>query len=163
MRYILFFLVIFIFSATAFSQTGTNQPAAKLTGAIKGMIRTADGYPAESVSVAIKGTAMVTLSDKTGNLEIKMIKPGIYILLASFAGHTARELRVEVKTNETTIVPEVVLNENTLELKEVVISGNRFNKGGEYVAKMPLKNMENPSGVQHHFLRDIQIAGYYQL
>jgi iron complex outermembrane receptor protein len=63
--------------------------------------------------------------------------------VASFAGLTTKEVSIEVKSNETVMAPDVVLNENTMQLNEVVVSANR-SRGGEYVAKMPLKNLENP-------------------
>jgi len=50
---------------------------------------------------------------------------------------------VEVKSNEATTAQDVVLNEDTRQLNEVVVLAGRT-RGGDYVAKMPLKNLENP-------------------
>ena len=141
----------------------TSIAAYSQTGSIKGTIRTSDGYPAESVSISLKGTAVVTVSDKTGAYEIKKIRPGAYLLVASFTGLGAKEVRVEVRNNETTLVPEVILKENALELNEVVVSANRNNKASEFVSKMPLKDLENPqvySVVSSELMKQQVITSY---
>ncbi len=114
------------------------------TGNLKGTIKTSDGYPAESVIIALKKTSFFTASEKNGDYEIKKINPGTYTLVASFAGLETKEITVEVKNNETTDVPEIVLKENAKQLSEVVVSSRNLNKENTIIAKMPLKNLENP-------------------
>ncbi len=133
MRTTLLCLFLF-FSITAFAQTGS----------ITGRITTSDGYPAESVSIALKGTAVVTPSDKSGKYILRKIRTGRYILVASFTGLEPTEIKIEVRAGETTTVPQIILRENARQLKEVVISTNRRRSESEYVAKLPLKDMENP-------------------
>jgi iron complex outermembrane receptor protein len=175
-RYI-FLLLLTLSAAAAFSQTDNltattdkiNVAAAGApadptggTGDIKGVIRTSDGNPAESVSIGIKGTSVVTVSDKDGKYEIKKVKPGAYTLVVSFAGLASKEVKIGVRSNETVTAPEVTLDENSKQLNEVVVSANR-NKGGEYVAKMPLKYMENPqvySSVSAEILKQQIVTSY---
>ncbi|WP_245975112.1 TonB-dependent receptor [Deminuibacter soli] len=135
MRQAILLLFLLLSGIYAWAQTSA--------GTIKGVIRTSDGHPAESVTIGIKGGGMVTSSDKDGKYEFKKVKPGVHTLVATFTGLVTKEVRVEVKSNETTYAPDVLLNENTSQLNEVVVSANR-NRSGEFVAKMPLKNLENP-------------------
>jgi iron complex outermembrane receptor protein len=137
----------------AFSQTGT----------IKGTIKTSDGYPAESVTITLKGTAVATASEKSGGFELKKVRPGKYTLIASFTGLEPTEMDIEVLTGNTTTVPERLLKENAQQLNEVVISSNRKKKESEYVAKMPLKDLENPqvyNVVSSEILKQQAITSY---
>jgi iron complex outermembrane recepter protein len=117
------------------------------TGSIKGVIKTSDGKPAEFINIGIKGTSKGTATNNKGEYEIKNIESGSYTLITSFVGLQPKEQVVEVKANEETIVPEIVLNEDQKLLNEVVINANtnKFaKKGSDYIARMPLKNIENP-------------------
>lgn len=121
-------------SITAFAQTGN----------IKGSIKTSDRYPAEAVIIGLKKTTFSVTSEKDGTYEIKKVNPGTYTLVASLAGLETKEMAVEVKGNETTTIPEIVLKENAKELSEVVVSTRNMNRENTVIAKMPLKNLENP-------------------
>jgi len=109
-----------LFSINLFAQTGK----------IKGTIKTADGQPAEFVKVELAGTAKSSVADKNGTYEIIDIDPGTYTLRTSFMGLEKKEFTLDVKADETTIVPEIILKENSHELNEVVISANKnkYNK-----------------------------------
>ena len=155
MRYILLLLLI-VSGVAAIAQKSSP------TGEIKGVIRTSDGHPAESVSIGIKGTSIVTASDKDGKYEIKRIKAGNYTLIISFTGLATKEVGIQVKSNETTTAPEVALDESTKQLNEVVVSASRT-RGGDIVAKMPLKNLENPqvyATVSSEILKQQVISNY---
>lgn len=124
-----------LISSATFAQTGT----------IKGAIKTSDGVPAEFVNIGLKGTTQGTTANSKGEYEIKKVNPGTHILIASFIGLETKEISVEVKANETTSVPEIVLKETVSELKEVVVTaqGKKQRDASEYVSKIPLKNIEN--------------------
>jgi iron complex outermembrane receptor protein len=83
-----------------------------------------------------------------GAFEIRNVERGIYTLVASFVGLQAKEQQVEVTSGETVTVPEIFLSESAYELNEVVVSDFKSNpfgrKQSEFVAKLPLKNIENP-------------------
>lgn len=113
------------------------------TGNISGAIKTSDGKVAQSVSITLKGTGKGTSTDKAGSYEIKNIESGWYTLIASLIGLEKQEQRVEVKSGETMVI-NFVLKENSAQLHEVIISAINANKQDAIVAKMPLKNLENP-------------------
>ena len=113
------------------------------TGNINGSVKTSDGKPAELVSITIKGTNKAVSTDKSGSYQLKNIKPGVQTLVATFVGLQNQEQTVEVKSNETTTI-NFVLKENSAELQEVIVSSRGTNKVNTAVAKLPLKNLENP-------------------
>ncbi|OAB26217.1 CarboxypepD_reg-like domain-containing protein [Flavobacterium fryxellicola] len=126
-----------LISLNSFAQTGT----------IKGTIKTSDGSPAELVTVALKGTTKGTTANSKGAYELRKVSPGNYTIIALLVGLETREINVEVKANETTIAPVIILNQNSQQLKEVVVSSNGIKfttKKSDYVARMPLENIENP-------------------
>jgi iron complex outermembrane receptor protein len=123
-----------VLHAAVFAQSGT----------IKGTIKTSDGNAAEFVNVNLKGTQIFAIANGKGEYEFKKIKPGSYILVASFTGLETTELAIDVKAGDTTVVPGIVLKENLKQLKEVVVTTQRRQRdASEYVSKMPLKNVEN--------------------
>lgn len=113
------------------------------TGTITGSVKTADGSPAESVSIAIQGSSKGALTDQKGNYQLRNVKVGQYLLIASLIGLEKQEQHVEVKQGEKLTI-NFVLKENTAQLNEVTISARNSNKVNTIVAKMPLKKLENP-------------------
>jgi iron complex outermembrane receptor protein len=113
------------------------------TATITGSVKTADGKPADLVSIAVKGTNKATLTDGNGHYQIKRVTPGSHTVVASFIGLEQKEQTMETRSGETLIV-NFILNENSTQLQEVKISTKRSNKVNAIVAKMPLKNLENP-------------------
>jgi iron complex outermembrane receptor protein len=92
------------------------------TGAIKGKIKTADGSPAEFINIMLKGTSKGGTTNSRGEFEVKNVNPGLYILVTSFIGLDSKEQPVEVKSGETILLAEIILNENTQQLNEVVVT-----------------------------------------
>ena len=110
---------------------------------IKGAIKTSDGKPAESVSVTLKGSNKGTVANRQGHYEIRNIIPGNYIVTTSYVGLETKETAVKLLPGETLTV-DFELRETENQLREVIISSNRIKTSSAYVAKMPLKNLENP-------------------
>lgn len=117
--------------------------ASAQNGSIKGTISTSDGKAAELVTVTLKGTGKVTVANRQGHYEIKNIAPGSYIVSTSYVGLETKETAVQVSPGATATV-DFVLFETEKQLREVIISSNRIKTSSQYVAKMPLKNLENP-------------------
>jgi iron complex outermembrane receptor protein len=136
-KYLLFFFLLISTSLWAQNK-----------GSVQGKVKSSDGQPASHVNVILKGTNKGAIANNKGEYEIKNVDPGNYTLLVSFIGLETKEYSIEVKAGETTAVPEVVLNENSQQLDEIVVSGYKTNefdrKQSDYVAKLPLKNIENP-------------------
>lgn len=115
-------------------------------GNIKGRVTTADGKPAASVTVTLKGTKKMTLTEENGTFSLHHVKAGNYELEVSQIGYETLEQPVQVDDNKITAV-SIQLKISSRELQEVVITSlrNRFGAtSSDYVSKMSLKNMENP-------------------
>jgi iron complex outermembrane receptor protein len=126
-------VIIFFLSVSAsFAQTGS----------ISGSVKTADGQPADLVSIAIKGTAKGSLTNKNGIYLIRNIQAGSRTVVATFIGLEKQEQTVVIKPGDTTVV-NFVLKENSSQLQEVIVSTKKSKKLNTIVAKMPLKNLEN--------------------
>ncbi len=120
-------------------------------GTLKGTIRTSDGAAAEYVSVGLKGTTRGAVADKKGSYEIKNVAKGNYTLVVSFVGLETKEVAVEVKADQLTQVPEIILRENAQLLREVVISAN-INRYSTTVPSATLRLntplLETPQNIQ---------------
>ncbi|MDO7851024.1 TonB-dependent receptor [Hymenobacter convexus] len=105
------------------------------------------GQPAIGASVVVTGTGAGASTDANGNFEIGNVAPGTHTLTVRLVGHTTQERRVTVPSG-LPITQNFTLTENSEELNEVTVQGDRANKfvrrSSEYVAKMPLRNLENP-------------------
>jgi len=131
------------------------------TGKIKGIITTSDGELAVGVNIILKNSKYGTVSNDEGAFEFNRVKPNTYTLQISLTGYETIEQEVIAAENETTAV-NVQLKVSNKELKEVVINSKKsiLSKKTDYVARMPLKNLENPQvySVIHKELLMEQIA-----
>lgn len=112
---------------------------------ISGTIQTSDGKPAPFVSVQL-GENRYTQTDSKGYYQIGQINPGQYLLKVSLVGMWVQQKRIEIQDAEP-YVANFVLEKNEQQLQEVVVNSayNKFSqKETDYVARMPLKNLENP-------------------
>ncbi len=121
--------------------------AQQKTGSISGTVKTADGKPAEFVNITLTNTPKGTAVNGQGNYRIGNITPGTYTLEASLAGLATQTRTVTVTAGQTQQV-DLILTESDRQLQEVVVSAGKNNqyatKGSEDVAKLSLKNLENP-------------------
>ncbi|MFB2120680.1 TonB-dependent siderophore receptor [Parapedobacter sp. 2B3] len=113
------------------------------TGTIQGSITTFDGSAAESVNVRIKGTNRGATVDRMGNYQINNVPAGRVTVMASFIGLETQERHVTVVGGEAVAV-NFVLAESAAQLREVIVSSQRPANKPTNVAKIPLKNLENP-------------------
>lgn len=120
---------------------------AQSTGNIRGRVTNSNGGAVESVSVGLQGQAAGDITDEQGRFTIRQVVPGTYTLVVSAVGLKTEQQTVTVTAGQTTSA-NFSLAESAAELREVVVSGNRTNKFSRTnsvdVAKMPLKNVENP-------------------
>jgi hypothetical protein len=56
---------------------------------------------------------------------ITNIQPGRYTLITSFVGFVSAEQSIDIVAGETISAPEITLHENTNQLKEIVVTGER--------------------------------------
>ncbi|WP_278022363.1 TonB-dependent receptor [Flavobacterium ginsengisoli] len=114
-------------------------------GKIKGTITTSDGDVAAGVNIILKNTKYGTVSNDDGTFDFNKVKANSYTLQVSLTGYETLETEITVTENETSTV-NLQLKVSNKELKEVVISSPKsiMSKKTDYVARMPLKNLENP-------------------
>lgn len=115
-------------------------------GSVNGSITLSDNTPAENISIVLKGTVFSAVTNAKGQYEIKNVKPGSYTLRAAAVGIKSVEQGITVIAGQTETV-NITLSESQEELNEVIINGgaNKFSRSSSnVVAKMPLKDIENP-------------------
>lgn len=116
-------------------------------GLLTGKVTMVDGEPLTSISVSLLGTDRQTLTDDAGIYKFGNLNAGQYTIKLQILGSKEVRLPVEVKAGENTQLDYQLTKENIMAIQEVVImkNTNRFSKKESvYVARLPLKNMENP-------------------
>lgn len=116
-------------------------------GSLTGKVTMVDGEPLTSISVSLLGTDRQTLTDDVGIYKFGNLNAGQYTIKLQILGSKEVRLLVEVKAGENTQLDYQLTKENIMAIQEVVImkNTNRFSKKESvYVARLPLKNMENP-------------------
>ncbi len=120
-------------------------------GALKGVVRTSDGNPAPFVKVSLKRLNKGDVSKDDGTYRIGNITPGEYEAVAYLNGLNKVVQKVTISANETT-EHDFKLEESMKTYEEVVVQGvyrNRYHRSqNNTVAKMPLKQIENPQVYQ---------------
>ncbi|MCF6402537.1 TonB-dependent receptor [Chitinophaga filiformis] len=115
-------------------------------GIIRGTVTTTDGKPADQVTVRLKNTKKTTVTDENGVFVLSNVKPGTYTLQVTLVGYGSKEETVTVSSDKTVQVA-ISLSLSDIQLKEVEVNTGRSKfakKESEYVARLPLKNLENP-------------------
>jgi iron complex outermembrane receptor protein len=114
-------------------------------GKIKGTITTSDGDPAAGVNVILKNSKYGTVTNDDGTFDLNRVRTNTYTLQVSLTGYETTEQEVVVTESETTVL-HLQLKVSNKELHEVVVNGKKsiLSKKTDYVARMPLKNLENP-------------------
>jgi iron complex outermembrane receptor protein len=124
MKTITLFMMMTVFAF----QLAAQQPA----GAVSGKVTTADGKPAEFVTVLLKGTSKGAVTDSNGNYQVTNVKAGTYILEASIVGLKPQTKKLTIKESES-IAADFTLEENISQLQTVLVTANP----GKYVTDYP--------------------------
>lgn len=113
---------------------------------IQGQITTSDGTPAVYTTVKLSD-GRNTRVDKEGRYIFTDIAPGSYQITVSFVGLPDQEQTLSVVADESAIV-NFTLSADKQTLDEILIIGQKYTitskKESDYVARLPLKNLENP-------------------
>ncbi|NLR60299.1 TonB-dependent receptor [Chitinophaga polysaccharea] len=134
-------------------------------GHIKGLVTTSDNKPAPGVVVVLKGSKKTTITDDDGAYLLRNITPGQYTIQVSLTGYETSSQSVTVEKDKT-ITINLHLNISEKNLNEVEITGtrNKYTKSNsDYVAKLPLKNIENPqvySVISADLLKDQVVSSF---
>lgn len=152
-----------LFAIILFSNVINAQPFNEAnTGTVKGIIVTSDGKPASLITVQIINTNWGSATDDKGEYTIRNVKPGTWILRVSAIGTIEQTKQFSISANET-VQLDFTLNENAQQLQDVVVTTRNVNKETNTVAKMPLKNLENPqvyNVVSAELLKQQAISNY---
>ena len=109
-----FLLVCFLIARNTIAQTAS----------LRGSVRDANGLPMAGASVILDGTKKGTVSDASGNYELK-VSPGTYTIIVSYVG-------VVTQRKQITVAPGAVSEnnfdmQNSGDLNRVVVVGSRSN------------------------------------
>ncbi|MEA5257631.1 TonB-dependent receptor [Arcicella aquatica] len=138
MKYLLLFALFLA------SLTGTF---AQNTGSVAGRIISVDSIPLELVSVSIKQLNKATLTNVDGQYQFANVASGNYTVTIQMLGLAEKNIAIQVKAGETATLNYQLTEENIHALQEVTVVGsaNKFShKESVYIARLPLKNLENP-------------------
>lgn len=116
------------------------------SGTIKGQVTTSDNKPASFVHVVLKGTRKNVITEDNGSFLLSKVVPGTYQLEVYLVGYETLYQQVVVEKDKITAVA-VQLTVSNIQLEEVTVTNarNKFaDKTSEQVARMPLRNLENP-------------------
>jgi iron complex outermembrane receptor protein len=112
---------------------------------LSGTIVLSDNSPAENISIGLKGTNYVAVTNAQGSYDIKNVKPGTYVIRVSAVGiATVEETLVLAQGEKAT--KNFTLSESAEQMNELVIDGkvNRYAQNkSETVSRLPLENLEN--------------------
>lgn len=125
----------------------TSLLAQNVQGGITGKVNMVDGQPLRAISVSLLETNRQTLTDDEGNYYFEDLNAGNYTIKLQILGTKEVRLPVEVKAGEISTLDYQLTKENIQAIQEVVImkNTNRFSKKESgFVARLPLKNLENP-------------------
>ncbi len=132
-------IIAFLFFTTAYAQQNSNQ--------ISGKVLTSDNTPASYINVIIQPLKIGTVTNSKGEYVFNNIPYGDYSIEFSLIGMEKKELQITVDAPVLNI-KDVLLNESQEKLDEVIVISERLNqfaqKESEYVARVPLKNINNP-------------------
>lgn len=131
-------LLCFFFLTTAMAQQNT--------GAIKGTVITSDDKSGEAVLVLLSQLNKTDITDENGIFQFKNIPEGNYDLQINMKGYEPIIKNVRVSADQTAEI-SIQLNSSLRELQEVVVvsGAKKFaEKKSEYVARLPISNLENP-------------------
>jgi iron complex outermembrane receptor protein len=143
MRYFAFFLLL-LFTCNSNDVLARKNELDK-NGTIRGIVTTADGKAAALVTVNVKGTRKGTVTDDNGAFILTNMKAGTYTLEVILVGYGSKEETVVV-TDDKTTQTAITLALSNAQLEEVVVNTGRSKfakKESDYVARLPLKNLEN--------------------
>ncbi|WP_236974659.1 TonB-dependent receptor [Membranihabitans maritimus] len=156
MRYFftIFFSVFFVLSTMAQS------------GSIRGTVLRNNGKPIVQASILLIEEQSGTISDNFGEFKFDNIEAGEFTLKVSYIGMMTVEKKVIVEASGNTDV-DFILEPTSLSIEQVVVRDNRGTRysreESDYVAKMPLKNIENPqaySTVTEQLLKEQNVTNF---
>lgn len=113
-------------------------------GVLIGKVVTSNGSGLVGVTCSLKNTRIGSITNTEGLFEINA-KAGEYTLQVSAVGFIKKEKKVLLVANKKTQIDEIVLEESTNELVEIVVAGQ---KSEQYVAEIPSESLRLTAKLQ---------------
>ncbi|MEL7833759.1 TonB-dependent receptor [Fodinibius sp. Rm-B-1B1-1] len=130
-------LFCFSLTASAFAQSAV----------IEGQVTNTESKPIADINVALQGTQFGSASNAQGYYSITDIPAGDYTLVVSAVGYANQRRSISVESGEELSI-NITLSDANESLQEITVEGAQINKFGtefsEYVAKLPVQDLENP-------------------
>lgn len=154
--YLSFFL---LFAGSAFAQS---------TATVRGQVQTADGQPAEFITISLKEVSTdqvrhITHTKANGQFSIRLA-PGQYVLSTSIVGYAGTETPLQLEAGQVNDLPTLTLEQTSKQLQEVNVTARRagayVEKVSELATRMPMPLRDIPQSVQvinQQILRDRQV------
>lgn len=142
-RFITFVLVLLITLTPRSVFASGDEPGSAI---IKGKVLTNHGTPIIYATITIKENNRTVLTDEEGFFAFRNMHAGTYSLIVSSSGFGTATKVVEVQEKETSVI-SITIETGITELAEVTVNSGRrkfYRVSSESVARMPLKNLENP-------------------
>ncbi|MFC6101182.1 TonB-dependent receptor [Olivibacter domesticus] len=143
--------------------------AAQAQTSLRGSVKTADGKPVPSVTISIPSIQRSGLTDEVGEYRINRLPAGTYSVIARSIGLQSQEKQVTLGTEDIAKL-DFVLTETSAQLEAVNINSlgtNKFAvKKSDYIARMPLDNLENPqvyTAVGKELIAEQQIVDFKEI
>jgi iron complex outermembrane receptor protein len=137
-----FSLIAFLLFALGFTAANAQQ-----NGSINGVVKTTDGSAVEMATVSIVDLKLSTSTNESGQFTINRVPAGTYKVEARYLSLAPQQIEVVVTAGQRSNVT-LTLSQTSQQLQEVSISSGRgkvlADKRSDYIARMPLKNLENP-------------------
>ncbi len=110
-------------TALNFTPSG-NQVIVKQVGlgTVRGNIKDHTGNPVAFATVRLKGSSTGATANANGEFTLNKVPEGARVITIQMFGLTATEKEVRVVARETTILPEITLQESIHELQEVIVN-----------------------------------------
>jgi hypothetical protein len=141
---------LIILASTTFGQTGV----------IKGRIsESGGGKVVEFATVVLEGTTTGAQSDLDGNYIIENLKPGTYNIAISAIGFKPKTMFEVGVTNSKPAVVDIELETSTLNLEEVVVKANPFQRKEESpisVRSLGLDEIQRAPGANQDISKVVQ-------
>jgi len=128
--------------------SGTLNSFAQSQGKISGRITLVDGQPYGSASVSLLEISQTTLTNEKGNYYFNNVPAGNYTVRIQVLGAAQQDLKITLTEGQEVKLNYQLTKENVQALQEVIIDGDHKNKFARkesvYIARLPIKNLENP-------------------
>jgi iron complex outermembrane receptor protein len=142
--------------------------AQSTTGSIKGTVTGQDQNPLEGVTIKLKKNSKEVVSGKDGGFIITDVAVGDYVVVIKYLGYITQQINAKVEAGKITAMETIQLKTDSKTLAEIQINGgnNKFlDKKTDYVARLPLTDLENPQvyhSVTKELLQEQMVVNYQE-